>query len=195
MNTSERANGGPAIRDHFGIVLGRLQPLHVGHMEYLRAARLRCHCLVIGITNPTLSDLLEDPTDVRRSKPKSNPFSYFDRVEMVTASLIEDGWLSNEFLIVPADVNRPSTLVSYLPKPQLSTVFLTIYDEWGERKAAVMRSQGYAVVVLWRRSMDQRVTSGTKIREMMGRHEDGWRALVPNAVANYLDSTGRLLKI
>lgn len=38
-----------------GVVHGRFQPLHLKHMEYILAAKMRCQKLYIGITNPTVS--------------------------------------------------------------------------------------------------------------------------------------------
>ena len=35
-----------------GIVNGRFQVLHLKHMEYILAAKMRCDKLYIGITNP-----------------------------------------------------------------------------------------------------------------------------------------------
>lgn len=43
-----------------GVVNARFQVLHLKHMEYLLAAKMRCQKLYIGITNP-------DPSYVRES--------------------------------------------------------------------------------------------------------------------------------
>src|SRR5439155_14684145 len=118
--------------------LGRFQPLHLGHLEYLEAARARCDRVVIGITSPDPSRLVSDDADRQRSLPESNPFSYFDRLEMISASLLEQGWPMDDFLLVPADVNRPESLAAYLPPPTVSKVFLTVYDDWAARKSDLM---------------------------------------------------------
>ena len=36
----------------WGMIHGRFQPFHTGHLEYLVAAAARCERLVVGITNP-----------------------------------------------------------------------------------------------------------------------------------------------
>lgn len=170
----------------YGIVLGRFQPLHLGHLEYLEAARGRCDRLVIGVTNPDVSNLIDDSTDPNRSRPESNPFSYFDRHEMIIASMLESGWNVNDFTVVPADINRIRSLEATLPPPSKAIVFVTIYDEWGDRKNALLSSTGYQVEVMWRRTMGERLTSGTAIRGAM-RSGDPWKHLVPSNVALYLE--------
>jgi len=173
----------------YGLVLGRIQPLHLGHIEYLEAAKSRCDQLVIGVTNPSTSVLLHDAADPKRSLGENNPFSYFDRLQMVTASLIELGWQHNDFSIVPAPINTPDEMIPYLPHPNVTTVFITVYDDWGERKADLIRSLGYQVEILWRRTMADRVTSGTTVRNAI-RTGAAWRHLVPGAVARYLHQSG-----
>jgi cytidyltransferase-like protein len=173
----------------YGIVLGRMQPLHVGHLEYLDAARVRCGRLVIGVTSPDIADLVDDPADPGRSRQDHNPFSYFSRAEMITGSLLDQGWTSVDFIVVPADVNRPATLRATLPPPEIATVFITVYDEWGDRKSQLLKDLGYEVEVLWRRTMNDRITSGTEIRLAM-RNGSAWKHLVPDAVARFLTQTG-----
>lgn len=173
----------------YGLVLGRLQPLHLGHIEYLEAARSQCDHLVIGVTNPNTSVLLHDAADPKRSLGENNPFSYFDRQQMVAASLIELGWQYNDFSIVPAPINTPDEMVPYVPRPDVTTVFITVYDDWGDRKADLIGNLGYQVEILWRRTMADRLTSGTAIRNSI-RTGAPWRDLVPKAVARYLDQSG-----
>lgn len=64
-----------------GLVYGRFQILHLKHVEYILAAKMRCKRLYIGIT---MSDDLhvsggeEDNYRVRRS---ANPLTYIERFE------------------------------------------------------------------------------------------------------------------
>jgi cytidyltransferase-like protein len=177
------------IHNHYGVVLGRFQPLHVGHVEYLDAARSRCGRLVIGITNPNTSSMTFNSADPHRSKSESNPFSYFERHEMIDAALRDSGWEPGAFAIVPADVADLSHVGVFLPDPSQTTVFITVYDAWGEEKARRMSDLGYQVQILWRRDMASRVTSGTALRDMMRRNEP-WHHLVPPAVAAYVEKVG-----
>jgi len=174
---------------HYSVVLGRFQPLHNGHIEYFEAARKRASQLIIGITNPDKDRLVHDRADPNRSRSGSNPFGYFDRHQMITASLAEAGWDWRDFTVVPAPINRPAEMVPYLPPKAATTVCITVYDAWGDRKAELMRGLGYQVEILWRRDMNSRLTSGTQIRRAM-RAGAEWRDFVPAAVARYLDQSG-----
>jgi len=177
-------------KNYYGLVLGRFQPLHLGHMEYLDAARERSSHLAIGITNPDKHMLIYDSADPKRSRPDSNPFSYFDRQRMISASLVESGWEYETFSIVPAAINKPQDMKSYLPPPACTTAYITVYDEWGDRKADLISGLGYAVDILWRRDKNDRLTSGTAVRDMISSGRSAWRELVPRAVSRYLDENG-----
>lgn len=176
---------------HYGLVLGRFQPLHMGHMEYLEAARRACDRLVVGITNPDTSSLTYHPADPNRSENESNPFSYFLRYEMIDEALRDAGWPADHFAIVPADVADIGKVGAFLPPASSTTVFITVYDAWGEEKARRLEELGYKVEILWRRAMSQRVTSGTELRCLM-RDSEPWRHLVPPGVALHLEKSGWL---
>ena len=45
--------------------------------------------------------------------------------------MLESGWPSEDFTVVPANVNRPDSLRCFLPPPETATVFVTVYDDWG----------------------------------------------------------------
>lgn len=74
-----------------GLVYGRFQILHLKHVEYILAAKMRCKRLYIGIT---MSDDLhvsggeEDNYRVRRS---ANPLTYIERYEMLRDTLLSFG--------------------------------------------------------------------------------------------------------
>lgn len=112
----------------YGIVLGRFQPLHHGHVEYLDAAKKHCQRLFIGITNPDASTAMIDEADSKRSLSQNNPFSYIDRHLMIERSLLELGWAADSFCIMAAPITDPRRLAAYLPSPAQSQFFVTIYD-------------------------------------------------------------------
>ena len=172
----------------YGIVLGRFQPLHIGHMEYLEAARSNCSRLVVGITNPDIELLRFNEADPKRSTVESNPYTYFDRHEMVTGALRGARWQCDDFTIVPADLDKEDKLKQFLPPPKRSTVFITVYDAWGEEKSRRLQDLDYRVEILWRRNMADRVTSGTEIRGLMKSGEP-WQHLVPPEVALLLEGS------
>ena len=46
-----------------GMIHGRFQPLHNGHLAYLEAAAERCDHLFVGITNPDRRAVRPEPDD------------------------------------------------------------------------------------------------------------------------------------
>ena len=50
-----------------GVIHGRFQVLHLKHMEYILAAKMRCRKLYIGITNPDSMHTRDSVNDINRS--------------------------------------------------------------------------------------------------------------------------------
>lgn len=168
-----------------GLVLGRFQPFHLGHLEYVEAARSRCRRLFLGVTNPDPESRAATDSDPARSLPTNNPFTFAERRTMIEDSLWDLGWTDRDFAIVPAPIMHPDRLLHYLPAASDTTAFLTIYDEWGEQKVRLMSELGYEVDVMWRRDYASRITSGTEIRRMITEGGE-WPTLVPCAVARHI---------
>jgi nicotinamide-nucleotide adenylyltransferase len=166
-----------------GVIHGRFQILHNDHLRYLLAGRDRCRRLVIGITNPDPGLTGEDAADPERSRPENNPLTYFERMLLVRAAMIESGVPEGDFLIVPFPVTMPGLYRFYVPLD--AVFFLTIYDEWGRKKLALFRSMGLSCQVMWERPLEQKGISGREVRERMIRGED-WADQVPPAVARLL---------
>lgn len=166
-----------------GVIHGRFQPIHLGHMEYLLAGKSRCKFLLIGITNPDPNMTAEHPTNPKRSLPSSNPFTYYERLIMIRESLLEAGVERKEFDIVPFPINYPEKLKYYVPLD--ASFFSTIYDDWGRSKVETLRTIGLKVEVMWERSMSTRVTSGTEVRRLI-KTGDKYQHLVPAAVVRII---------
>ena len=66
-----------------GVVNGRFQVLHLKHMEYILAAKMRCRKLYIGLTNPDGRMTGDSVNDQNRSTKAANPLTYFERYEMI----------------------------------------------------------------------------------------------------------------
>jgi len=167
-----------------GVIHGRFQPLHLGHMEYLLAGKSRCEHLVVGISNPDPELTAENPNNPTRSLPFSNPFTYYERLLMIRDALLDAGVERHEFEIVPFPINYPHLLYYYVPMDAL--FFVTIYDEWGRDKLRVLQSLNLKVDVMWERKMSERITSGTEIRKLIANGDDRWQRLVPSAVAKII---------
>ena len=163
-----------------GVIHGRFQVFHNDHLKYALAGKARCRHLVVGITNPDPSLTREDPADPLRSLPLANPLTYFERYLMVQAALFEAKLTSAEFSIVPFPINLPELYSHYVPMD--STFFLTIYDEWGERKLQHFQNLGLNIEILWRKPRDRKGLTSSEIREKIVRQEP-WEHLVPPSTA------------
>ncbi len=109
------------------MVHGRFQPFHNGHLEYLRAARDLCDTLIVGITNPDPTVILEEPTSEHRHLPESNPYTYFERLLMVREVLRDEGVPDERWIIIPFPVNSPDRWRYYLPMNAVH--YLRVRDE------------------------------------------------------------------
>ncbi|XCN74127.1 MAG: nicotinate-nucleotide adenylyltransferase [Candidatus Electrothrix aestuarii] len=166
-----------------GVIHGRFQILHNDHLKYLLAGKARCEHLVVGITNPDPCQTKDDAADPKRSSDQANPFTYFQRYQMIRAALTRSGLEDKEFSVVPFPINFPERYRYYVPLD--ATFFLTIYDDWGERKLEVFQALGLRTEVLWRRTPATKGLSATDIRAKM-REGEPWQHLVPPGVAEII---------
>ena len=177
-------SGGTAgmIMVETGIVFGRFQMLHLGHMEYLLEAKKLCKHLVIGVSNPDPGVIKYDEACPHRSADTANPLTFYERLQMIAGAMLEAGVDRSEFTIVPMPINYPDRIRYYVPED--GEFFLTIYDDWGWERKKIIENLGYKVTILWIRTDDTRVSSGTEIRQMMMDGED-WSHLAPPAVYRF----------
>jgi nicotinamide mononucleotide adenylyltransferase len=157
--------------------------LHNDHLTYLLAGKARCNHLVVGITNPDPVLSKDDEADPKRSTLLANPLTYFERYTMVIAALLDAGVTNDSFSVVPFPVNLPDLYRYYVPTD--AVFYITICDEWGQRKFDLLSSVGLNVEVMWRRTPETKGLTGSEIRNCMieGRP---WEHLVPESTAHLL---------
>lgn len=166
-----------------GIVYGRFQIMHLKHMEYILAAKMRCKKLYIGITFPDDMYVSEEDGVNYRTKKSANPMTYIERMEMIEEALLEFGVPREGFEIIPFPIERPYYLPQYLPSG--ATCFMSICDEWTEKNERLFQHLEIPTNVLWRRSEAEKGVSGTVIRQRILAGEP-WEDLVPKSVASYV---------
>jgi cytidyltransferase-like protein len=164
-----------------GMVHGRFQPFHNGHLEYLLGAAARSARLLVGITNPDRSHRDMEAADPERTLEAANPFTYTERAEMIRAALGGQGL--HDALIVPFPISRPEVWPDYVPEGCVH--FLRVFDAWGIEKAERLRAAGYEVVVL-DPGTEKRIT-GAEVRRRLNEGAN-WRELVPQEVASVIDA-------
>jgi nicotinamide-nucleotide adenylyltransferase len=174
-------------KDPLGVIHGRFQVLHNGHMEYLLAGKQECDFLVVGITNPDPALTAHHESNPHRSLPMSNPFTFYERAVMTRNSLREAGLGWDEFMVVPLPINKPEVIVNYVPTD--AVFYLTIYDDWGRAKLKTLQSLNLKTHVLWERALSEKPYNSTDIRRKIASGEP-WEDRVPAAVAKYIKENG-----
>ena len=175
-----------------GVAHGRFQLFHVDHLKYVLAAKERCRHLVVAITNPDPTLTKFDPADPHRSAEVDNPLTFYERCVMIKETLLDQGLACREFSLVPLPINFPELYRYYVPMD--ATFFLTIYDEWGERKLQLFESLGLKVELLWRKPGSEKGLTATAIRRLMGLDQP-WEHLVPPTVARLVRKMGLLERL
>lgn len=166
-----------------GIIHGRFQILHNDHVKYLMASKELCQHLIVGITNPDPLLTKNHESNPHRSTKLNNPLTYYERMCMIKAVLLEQGLDLSEFSIVPFPINLPHLLKYYVPLDKV--FFLSIYDDWGKQKKAYLEDLGLNVHVLWDVPLEKKGISGRDVRKLMVNGEV-WEHLVPKSVSKFV---------
>jgi nicotinamide-nucleotide adenylyltransferase len=164
-----------------GMIHGRFQPFHNGHLEYLRGAAELCDELFVGITNPDPARVKPEASDPVRHLPESNPWTYAERLLMVKAAAGDLGLELERVHVIPFPVNEPELWAAYVPAGV--TQYLRLFSDWGGEKLDRMRAAGYKVVVLDEGTAKE--ISGSEVRDAL-RAAGDWESLVPPGVADVI---------
>ena len=162
-----------------GLLIGRFQPFHKGHLSAVNFGLSKVENLWIGIGSSN------------KSYEKKDPFTADERKEMITSSLDSESLKRIKVFYVPdiGDHERWTYHVDSIV-PKYDVVFSN--DDF---TLSLYKKRGIQVteVPLLQRDM----ISGTKIRELILQGKD-WSSLVPEGTKNVLlkiNAKDRLLKI
>jgi nicotinamide-nucleotide adenylyltransferase len=169
----------------YGMIHGRFQPFHRGHLQYALQALARCDHLIIGITNPDPSTMVAEAADPERHQPAANVFTFFERQRMIRAALSEAGVEPARCSLVPFPIHHPERWQFYCPAGTVQ--FVRLFSAWGREKVRRLQERGWPVEVLDAGATKQ--VSGSEVRQKL-RHGQGWQELVPPAVAQVLAEIG-----
>ena len=114
-----------------GMIHGRFQPFHLGHLEYLRGAAERAEQMFVGITNPDPARVKPEPSDPLRHLPESNPWTYTERLLMIEEVAKDEGWRERVH-VIPFPVNEPELWDAYVPRDV--TQYIRLFSDWGGTK-------------------------------------------------------------
>jgi len=156
-----------------GLLIGRFQPFHRGHLEVVRKVRADrpSATLLIGIGTADESYTWE------------NPFTAGERIEMIERALSE-AKVENVQLVPISDISRHALWVNYLEA--LLPPFDRVYTNNPLTRLLFERA-GYLVESP--PLFDRARYEGVRIREQLAEGA-GWKESVPLAVAAYLDEIG-----
>ena len=153
-----------------GLLIGRFQPFHLGHLDALRFALSKVDKLWIGLGSS--------------NKPlqKNNPFSAEERKEMILSSIDESMKQRIQIYFIP-DLENHMKWIELIDSlvPKFDTVFTN--DEL-TRHLYSKRDVEVLPIPFVKRD----ILSGTNIRNMMI-SDQKWEDLVPAGTKNFLYKT------
>ena len=152
-----------------GLLVGRMQPVHNGHLQVIKGILEEVDEVIIGIGSAQLSHTLKDP------------FTAGERVMMLTKALSENGIPASKYYIIPIqDVACNSIWVAHVK--MLTPPFECVYSG----NPLVQRLFIEAGNKVTEPPLFNRETySGTEVRRRILIDED-WESLVPESVVNVI---------
>ena len=167
-----------------GSIHGRFQPFHNGHLGYLRAALERTESVYIGMTRVLTEPGIGGDVAPHRLKSESNPFTYFERCQIIEAVLDREDIDPRRIRIGPFPIEEPERLAEFWPLA--APCFTTLVDDWNVRKVEVLKTLGYNVEIV-EVPTSAAIRSGTLIRAAMRERDLSWRDWVPKGALHLLD--------
>ncbi len=151
-----------------GLIIGRFQPFHKGHLEVIREMAGQVDKLIIGIGSAQASHTYQDP------------FTAGERHLMISQTLDMEG-IDNYYLIPIVDINRYSVWVSHVKSlvPPFDVIFTN-----NALTARLFSEAG--IEVRKPKLYDRDRYSGKKVREAMANQGD-WQALVPQGTIKVME--------
>lgn len=152
-----------------GILIGRMQPVHNGHVEVIKQILTEVDEIIIGIGSAQLSHEIKDP------------FTAGERLMMMNQALAEIEVNPSRYYIIPMqDINFNSIWPSHVK--MLTPPFDIVYSG-NPLVKQLFSEEGYEVrqPPLY----DRLHLSGTEVRHRMV-NDDDWQELVPKATADLI---------
>ncbi len=161
-----------------GLLVGRMQPVHGGHIEVIKQILDEVDEVIIGIGSAQLSHTLKDP------------FTAGERVMMLTKALTENNVHASKYYIIPIqDVACNSIWVAHVK--MLTPPFKHVYSG-NSLVQQLFNEAGFEVNIppLYNRE----IFSGTEVRRRMLEDED-WESLVPRSVSAVINEINGVERI
>lgn len=152
-----------------GVLVGRFQPFHNGHLKAVRFALKYVDLLYIAVGSS------------QKSHEPRNPFTAGERIKMIKMAIDEAGIDCKKIIIVPVpDAEQHSVWVSYVDALVLG--YSVVFSN-EPLTTQLFKERGFKVVSV---PLENRLNyKGTGIRERMEAGKP-WKHLVPKAVAEII---------
>lgn len=160
-----------------GILIGRFQPFHRGHVYVIKKIQSAVDEIIICIGS------------AQESHSRDNPFTAGERVMMIKKSLYENGIKKNYYILPIADVNNNSLWVSHIRS--LTPPFSKVYSG-NTLVKRLFKEKGTEVDTP--PMYNRKEFSGTEIRRRMLNGEP-WEEFVPKAVIDVIEEVGGIERI
>ena len=153
-----------------GILIGRMQPLHKGHIQVIKKILDEVDEIVIGIGSAQLSHELK------------NPFTAGERVVMVTQALVEENIDPSRYYIIPMeDINYNAIWAAHV---KLMTPPFSIVYSGNPLVKQLFEEEGYEVK---NPPLFDRVNlSGSEVRRRILNNEN-WQELVADSTIGVME--------
>jgi nicotinamide-nucleotide adenylyltransferase len=152
-----------------GLMMGRFQPFHLGHLDLTKQILSECDEVVIALTGSQFNYIEKDP------------FTAGERIEMIHESLKEDGVDLSKCFIVPIENQfNIATWASYLKSilPQFEKVY-----SGNDYVTMLLANSGYDVIQP--KFLDREKYNGTQIRKMILNDQD-WEKCITSAASKII---------
>lgn len=166
--------------------VGRFQPFHLGHWEIVAGLLERAERLYIGITNPDIRSLGKKTSSPHRHGQAANPFSFHERLGLVSAALATADRHRCQTFIVPFPLDQSSVWHNYIPQSAVQIV--RIFSEWEAEKTSLLQAGGYEVETLIG-SADQKIAA-SDVRAAIA-EERSFSHWLPPGVSAAVDNIGK----
>lgn len=149
-----------------GLMMGRFQPFHLGHLELVRQILSECDEVIICVTSAQFNYLEKDP------------FTVGERIEMIHSSLKGSGIdLASCYVLGIENQFNIATWASYLKS------FLPSFDRvYSGNEYVQMLLADSGITVVHPKFLDRSKYNATRIRKMMVNDDDWQSSVTPQVI-------------
>ena len=161
-----------------GLMMGRFQPFHLGHLDLVKQILNECDEVIIALTGSQFNYIEKDP------------FTSGERIEMIHQTLKENNIdLAKCFIVAIENQFNVAIWASYLKSS------LPHFDKvYSGNDYVVMLLADSGIPVVSPKFLDRAQYNATKIRKMIANDED-WEKLVPTSVTNTIKKINGVQRI